>query len=128
VTIRLHLCLRNENSPTNSAFLNECAKQNIRPPSKRIRARPKMPSSQTPESGLTRLVLGPFVDLASCVGGRSRGTGPAAADPVRGCGEEANRARNPYADEILLKLNMTIWNATIYCVLVVRDTVMVSLR
>ena len=33
-----------------------------------------------------------------------------------------------YADEILLKLNMTIWNATIYCVLVVRDTVMVSLR
>jgi hypothetical protein len=32
-----------------------------------------------------------------------------------------------YADEILLKLDMTIWNPTIYCVLVVRDTVMVSL-
>jgi hypothetical protein len=33
-----------------------------------------------------------------------------------------------YAAEILLKLNMTIWNATIYCTPVVRDTVMVSLR
>src|SRR5712691_6995364 len=74
-TLRTHesLTVRSANPPalvfpklefvTNSALHNECAEQGIRPPSKRIRARPKMPSSQTPESGSTRLVLelGPFV-------------------------------------------------------------------
>jgi len=59
-------------------------------------------------------------------------TGPAERDrPQRtrfgGAGRKQPGAQS-YADEILLKFNMTIWNATIYCVLVVRDTVMVSLR
>jgi hypothetical protein len=61
-------------------------------------------------------------------GGRSRGTGPATADPARGVQGRMQPGAQSYADEFLLKLNMTIWNATIYCVLVVRDTVMVSLR
>jgi len=61
-------------------------------------------------------------------GGRSRGTGPATADPARGVRGRKQPGAQSYADEILLKLNMTIWNATIHCVLVVRDTVMVSLR
>ena len=61
-------------------------------------------------------------------GGRSRGTGPATADPVRGVRGRTQPGAQSYADEILLKLNMRIWNAAIYCVLVVRDTVMVSLR
>jgi hypothetical protein len=59
-------------------------------------------------------------------------TGPAGWDrPQRtrfgGVGRKQPGAQS-YADEILLKLTMTIWNATIYCVLVVRDAVMVLLR
>ena len=59
-------------------------------------------------------------------------TGPAGRDrPQRtrfgGCGEEAT-GYTILSRRDLLKLNMTIWNVTIYCVLVVRDTVMVSLR
>jgi hypothetical protein len=33
-----------------------------------------------------------------------------------------------YAAEILVRRNLMIWNAAIYCARVVRDTVMVSLR
>jgi hypothetical protein len=57
--------------------------------------------------------------------------GPAGRDrPQRtrfgGAGEQPGA--QSYAGEILPKLNMTIWDATIYCVLVGWDTVMVSLR
>jgi hypothetical protein len=70
----------------------------------------------------------PMRGLGIMGGGRSRGTGPATADPARGVQGRMQPGAQSYADEFLLKLNMTIWNATIYCVLVVRDTVMVSLR
>jgi hypothetical protein len=33
-----------------------------------------------------------------------------------------------YAAEILVRRNLMIWNAAIYCALVVRDAVIVSLR
>jgi hypothetical protein len=47
----------------------------------------------------------------------ARNAAPSTRNPTRG-----------FSNRKPLKLNMTIWNATIYCVLVVRDTVMVSLR
>ena len=56
-------------------------------------------------------------------------TGPAGRDrPQRTRFGGKQPGAQSFADEILVKLNMTIWNATIYCVLVVRDTVVVSLR
>jgi hypothetical protein len=37
-------------------------------------------------------------------------------------------SRPAYAAEILVRRNLMIWNAAIYCTLVARDTVMVSPR
>jgi hypothetical protein len=59
-------------------------------------------------------------------------TGPAGRDRSQrtrfgGAGKKQPGTQS-CGNEILLKLTMTIWNATIYCVLVVRGTVMVSLR
>jgi hypothetical protein len=61
-------------------------------------------------------------------GDRSRGDGTGHSGPGSGGAGTKQPGAQSYADETLLKLNMTIWYATIYWTPVVRGTVMVSLR